>query len=210
MGEDFNITGTWVNKLTGDKIIVRNTFIDGDNMIIQTSDGRQISMNEFQNYIQMSEDEYDSNGHKIGHGLSDFNDIMNIENERRVIVGNSNTTRRVIDNSVDDNIKETLASTVKYIEKQEATHDNIKTVDNRTDAVKESEKLLKKLFEKVELDVDVKVDLDCTNFPSKELNMLQTIYDVSVDEISDYILKNVINEEVIRSAVAAYVKAQLK
>ena len=68
----------------------------------------------------------------------------------------------------------------------------------------------KKLFEKVELDVDVKVDLDCTNFPSKELNMLQTIYDVSVDEISDYILKNVINEEVIRSAVAAYVKAQLK
>ena len=194
MQGDFNITGTWINRMTGDKITVRNTFIDGDNMIIQSSDGRQISMAEFQNYIQMEDNnEYDEQGHVVG--KSSNNDmglnIGNIEKERRVVVG-SNFERKVVDNSFEDPFEN-------------------KKKPKKPETKKESESdiLLRKLFEKVNLDVDVKVDLDCTNFPSKELNMLQMIYDVTLDEISDYIIKHVIDETLFKAAVSSYVKTQL-
>lgn len=199
MGDEFNITGTWINRMNGDKITVRNTFIDGDNMIIQTTDGRQVSMIEFQNYIQMGDDEYDEGGHIIGHANGGVSNIENIENERRVVV---NGTRQMPNINNNIQIERTVIDkTIEPIENK--TRNTVNTVE------KESDALLRKLFEKIELDIDVKVDLDCTNFPSKELNMLQTIYDVSTDDISAYILKHIINDEVIKSAVSRYIENQL-
>lgn len=199
MGDEFNITGTWINRMNGDKITVRNTFIDGDNMIIQTTDGRQVSMIEFQNYIQMGDDEYDEGGHIIGHANGGVSNIENIENERRVVV---NGTRQMPNINNNTQIERTVIDkTIEPIENK--TRNTVNTVE------KESDTLLRKLFEKIELDIDVKVDLDCTNFPSKELNMLQTIYDVSTDDISAYILKHIINDEVIKSAVSHYIENQL-
>lgn len=199
MGDEFNITGTWINRMNGDKITVRNTFIDGDNMIIQTTDGRQVSMIEFQNYIQMGDDEYDEGGHIIGHANGGVSNIENIENERRVVV---NGTRQMPNINNNTQIERTVIDkTIEPIENK--TRNTVNTVE------KESDALLRKLFEKIELDIDVKVDLDCTNFPSKELNMLQTIYDVSTDDISAYILKHIINDEVIKSAVSRYIENQL-
>lgn len=199
MGDEFNITGTWVNRMNGDKITIRNTFIDGDNMIIQTTDGRQVSMIEFQNYIQMGDDEYDEGGHIIGHANGGVSNIENIENERRVIVNGSRQTTNINNNAQME--RTVIDKTIEPTEKKTRSTEN--TVE------KESDILLRKLFEKIELDIDVKVDLDCTNFPSKELNMLQTIYDVSTDDISAYILKHIINDEVIKSAVSRYIENQL-
>lgn len=199
MGDEFNITGTWVNRINGDKITIRNTFIDGDNMIIQTTDGRQVSMIEFQNYIQMGDDEYDESGHIIGHANGGVSNIENIENERRVIVNGSRQTTNINNNAQME--RTVIDKTIEPTEQK--TRSTVNTVE------KESDILLRKLFEKIELDIDVKVDLDCTNFPSKELNMLQTIYDVSTDDISAYILKHIINDEVIKSAVSRYIENQL-
>lgn len=199
MNEAFDITGKWINRLTGDTITVRNTFIDGDNMIILTADGRQISMNEFQNYIQMGDDEYDTNGHKIGSSSTGIGNIMEIEKERRVTLGhNNNISKKVIDNSFEDPFEKQIDKGREQKIKKKVTKE-----------ISESEKLLNKLFEKINLDVDVKIDLNCTNFPTKELNMLQMIYDVTIEDISNYIIKNVINEEAFRSAVSTYIKKQL-
>lgn len=193
MNNDFSISGTWINRSNGDKITVRNTFIDGDNMIIQTTDGRQISMADFQNYIQMSDDEYDAQGHKVGSGSLDLGDIGKIEQERHVKL---QPTRKVIDNSFEEpNFGFTEKRTVQETKTQKTE--------------KESDKLLKKLFDKINLEVNVKVDLDCNNFPINELKMLQTIYDVNDEDISEYIIKNIINDDVYRSAVAEYIKEQL-
>ena len=85
MGEDFNITGTWVNRMTGDKVVVRSTVIDGDDMLIICADGRQLKMSEFQNYIQMSDE--NSNGIDATASLGD---IRGLEKERRVVVGATN------------------------------------------------------------------------------------------------------------------------
>lgn len=47
------ISGIWVNTYTGEQIKVVNTIIDGDQMLIITDSGHQLSMEEFSNnYIQ--------------------------------------------------------------------------------------------------------------------------------------------------------------
>ena len=54
------ITGKWTNKLTGEVINVRDSIIDGDDMII-ISDKGNLSMLDFsQNYIQISDEVYEN------------------------------------------------------------------------------------------------------------------------------------------------------
>ena len=206
MGEDFNITGTWVNRITGDKVVVRSTVIDGDDMLIICADGRQLKMSEFQNYIQMSDE--NSNGNDTSVSLDD---IRGLEKERRVVVSATNNHQASynnpyeFDNPYDDDIQYTTANN------HETYHEFIEKpqIEERPKQVSESEKLLNKLFKKIELDAELKVDLDCTNFPSKELNMLRAIYDVTTEDISDYIVNHIINIDVFKSAVTQYVNEQL-
>ena len=206
MGEDFNITGTWVNRMTGDKVVVRSTVIDGDDMLIICADGRQLKMSEFQNYIQMSDE--NSNGNDTSVSLDD---IRGLEKERRVVVSATNNHQASynnpyeFDNPYDDDIQYTATNN------HETYHEFIEKpqIEERPKQVSESEKLLNKLFEKIELDAELKVDLDCTNFPSKELNMLRAIYDVTTEDISDYIVHHIINIDVFKSAVTQYVNEQL-
>lgn len=218
MGEDFNITGTWVNRMTGDKVVVRSTVIDGDDMLIICADGRQLKMSEFQNYIQMSDE--NSNGIDATASLGD---IRGLEKERRVVVGATNvgTTNNhqasynnpyEFNNPYDNPYGVDNQYTTKNItnENHEIRHEFVeKPIEEKPKQVSESEKLLNKLFEKIEINPKLKIDLDCTVFPSKELNMLQTIYDVTVDDISDYIVKHIINIDVFKSAVTKYVNEQL-
>ncbi len=204
MTEDFNITGTWVNRLTGDKIVVRNTIIDGDDMIIICADGRQLKMSEFQNYIQMSDEK--SNG--IDDTLS-LGDIRGIENERRVVVGNYNAHTN--DRYVINNDRTMMNNIINDYDPPKSNKEFVEDAINRkgSEKMNESEKMLSKLFEKIDLDVDLKINLNCSNFPVKELNMLQTIYDVTVDDISNYIIKNILNFDVFKSAITEYVNEQL-
>ena len=199
MGEDFNITGTWVNRMTGDKVVVRSTVIDGDDMLIICADGRQLKMTEFQNYIQMSDD--NSNGNDTSVSLDD---IRGLEKERRVVVATNNRQALYYDNPYEDNSQYITNNHEPYREFIEKPQ-----IEEKPKQVSESEKLLNKLFEKIELDAELKVDLNCINFPSKELNMLRTIYDVTAEDISDYIVNNIINIDAFKSAVTQYVNKQL-
>jgi len=81
------ITGKWINKLTGKTINVRNTIIDGDNLII-ISDAGQITMDEFsRNYIQASDEIYDESGKVIGKEKLNFGPI-----EQPTMIQNNNKT----------------------------------------------------------------------------------------------------------------------
>lgn len=50
------IAGKWMNQHTGEVVTVRDSYMDGENMFVSLSNGRQLTMQEFQNYVQMSED----------------------------------------------------------------------------------------------------------------------------------------------------------
>ncbi|MBR1611185.1 MAG: hypothetical protein IJ672_06860, partial [Methanobrevibacter sp.] len=176
---------------------------------------------EFQNYIQMSDE--NSNGIDATASLGD---IRGLEKERRVVVGATNNhfvddtnnhqasynNPYEFDNPYADPYGTDNQYTANNItnENHEIHHEFIeKPIEEKPKQVSESEKLLNKLFEKIDINPKLKIDLDCAIFPSKELNMLQTIYDVTVDDISDYIVKHIINIDVFKSAVTKYVNEQL-
>ena len=78
------ISGTWMNKRTGQKVNVRQSIQDGDNMIIITDRG-QISMEVFsRDYIQASDEIYDESGKVIDSKPmemdEDLNAILEYEN----------------------------------------------------------------------------------------------------------------------------------
>lgn len=78
------ISGTWMNKRTGQKVNVRQSVQDGDNMIIITDRG-QISMDVFsRDYIQASDEIYDENGKVIDNKPMEMDEdlgaIMDYEN----------------------------------------------------------------------------------------------------------------------------------
>ena len=78
------ISGIWMNKRTGQKVNVRQSIQDGDNMIIITDKG-QISMEVFsRDYIQASDEIYDESGKIIDNKPmemdEDLSAIMDYEN----------------------------------------------------------------------------------------------------------------------------------
>jgi hypothetical protein len=78
------ISGIWMNKRTGQKVNVRQSVQDGDNMIIITDRG-QISMEVFsRDYIQASDEIYDESGKVIDNKPmemdEDLSAIMDYEN----------------------------------------------------------------------------------------------------------------------------------
>ena len=65
-GQGPAISGKFFHKDTGKEIFVRDSINDGVKMCVVLSDGTTMDMSEFQNYVQMSEEEYDSQGRLIG------------------------------------------------------------------------------------------------------------------------------------------------
>ena len=59
------ITGSWINTRTGETVTVRDSFMDGDDMVIFLTDGRQLTLADFQDYVQQSEEEYDEHGNIV-------------------------------------------------------------------------------------------------------------------------------------------------
>lgn len=59
------ISGNWINTKTGETVTVRDSFMDGEDMIIFLTNGRQLTLSEFQDYVQQSEEEYDEHGNMI-------------------------------------------------------------------------------------------------------------------------------------------------
>ena len=65
-GQGPAISGKFFHKDTGKEIFVRDSINDGVKMCVVLSDGTTMDMSEFQNYVQMSDEEYDSQGRLIG------------------------------------------------------------------------------------------------------------------------------------------------
>ena len=51
-GEGPMMKGTWYNPNTGDVFTVRDSFFEDNNYVVTTTDGRYLSYNQIQNYVQ--------------------------------------------------------------------------------------------------------------------------------------------------------------
>lgn len=172
------ISGRWLNKRNGQMINIRNSVMDGNNMIIITDKG-QISMTEFsRDYIQASDDIYDETGKVIGHEEVKHEDYA--ENPDWL------------------QIQETINTPCMHNVNQPA-----KPVINTNDQI------IKKVFDKLTAYPKINVDIKWDDFPEAQMQTLVNFLDISIDDISKYIIKNYVNVEALALEITEILKSKL-
>lgn len=172
MDESLQISGTWMNKYTGDIVRVHNNIIDGDQMILITDKG-QITMNEFSdNYIQASEDIYNDQGQIIDHVPVAIDEI------------------KISQPSILDIPIGMTTSNYTQVIKENNTEKNKQTEEP------ESFKILDKFFNKIDNKENlITIDIDFNILPKEKLETIVDYMDISVEELSQYIAKKIVNTE---------------
>lgn len=172
MDESLQISGTWMNKYTGDIVRVHNNIIDGDQMILITDKG-QITMNEFSdNYIQASEDIYNDKGQIIDHVPVAIDEI------------------KISQPSILDIPIGMTTSNYTQVIKENNTEKNKQTEEP------ESFKILDKFFNKIDNKENlITIDIDFNILPKEKLETIVDYMDISVEELSQYIAKKIVNTE---------------
>ena len=199
MGEEF--TGKWVDRRTGKEIYVRDVIMDGDTMCIMSSIG-QIDPMVFQNYyVKISEEEYSANNIRPEvSGQQLINEInKGLDNDER-ISNVKHTNNITLDTPIGNNGQPVTTQTTKN--KKESIKQTPQSLNN--------EILIKKVFEKHNTKpvIDFNVNLD--NLPIEQLKMLINVLDVSFDEISSYIIKHYLSEEIFIKEFSNYLKTSLE
>ena len=172
MDESLQISGAWMNKYTGDIVRVHNNIIDGDQMILITDKG-QINMNEFSdNYIQASEDIYNDQGQIIDHAPVAIDEI------------------KISQPSILDIPIGITTSNYTQVIKENNTEKNKQTEEP------ESFKILDKFFNKIDNKENlITIDIDFNILPKEKLETIVDYMDISVEELSQYIAKKIVNTE---------------
>lgn len=196
--DEFNITGKWINKNTGEELYVKNNIIDGDQMILITNKGT-ISLADFSNnYISVSDEIYDESGNVIGHD----------DNNTTVVKPQSKPSPVKKVQTIDDQeylIKDQVV-TVQSTLKNTATKKETKKIPANIDT---DYSLVEKLFNKVKSKpiIDLKIEWD--DLPVEQILTLVNFLDININDISTYIYNTYFNEDEIKEKINETIKNKI-
>lgn len=199
------ISGKWLNKTTGTVVNVRDSIIDGDNMIIITDKG-QIPMYEFSNdYIQASENIYDERGNIIGKEDVDLKDfqvitpkmIQDVEKAKQDFNDEFINLDEFVNNDNVDNESITNITVDKPNQIKEC--DIIERVEVKQ--VSKNYDIIDKVFNKIKSTPEISIDLKWEDFPKEQINTLINYLDVNINEIGEYIINKYINYDNINNII---------
>lgn len=192
-GENFTIQGVWINKNTGEKVIVKDSFIGDTGMQIITNEGALLDINDFsKNYMQASDEIYDESGHQIGTEEIKDEDLgiqKNYKNDLFAVFEGDNTSTGIIDKT---KYKDTLINTPKK-QKHSTNYD-----------------VINKFFGKFDTKINIDFNIDWTGIPKEGLVTLIEYLDIDEDEISDYIYENFLDKESLRNILSEKISDYLK
>ena len=169
-GQGPAISGKFFHKDTGREIFVRDSINDGIKMCVVLSDGTTMDMSEFQNYVQMSDEEYDSQGRLIGKAKEQ---------------PKSNLDPNLLFAGMGDRPKESnkqseeIRSVMRQIEEPN-------TVEYSEDDQKLA--MIKKILDKSS-EPEIVVTINWQNKPEKEFEMLKNFFDVNTEDIANAVFR---------------------
>lgn len=195
--------GEYFNKFSGDRVFVKDCIIDGDNMLLMTDKG-QITMNEFSDtYIQMGDvtENFIPPKQQTSSFVGDMNEqdlsiLKNINNPNKPTPPQKNI------------VKSTEQPKINNEHNQESTADIVVKEKQITN----SSYMISKIIDKTIEDGNkpkVNIDIDWTNFPTSEIKMLVDYFDVSIDDISNYLYNNIFNEEYIKKNISEFLSTKI-
>lgn len=183
MGDNqYDISGVWINKTTGNKINVQNYVSDGDSSIVVTDQG-MIDMNRFMNdYIQMENDDMEPANINPSSSNAKFSDALFNQ-----------------EYTFDDvQIKQENSSTIEV--KTNSPQETI-NVNNFN--------IIQKLFNKIDSKPIVEVNIKWDDCPIKEISTLVNFLDVDIEDISKYIFKNFADAEIIIEKITNILQSKI-
>ena len=169
-GQGPSISVKFFHKDTGKEIFVRDSINDGIKMCVVLSDGTTMDMSEFQNYVQMSDEEYDSQGRLIGKAKEQ---------------PKSNLDPNLLFAGMGDRPKESnkqseeIRSVMRQIEEPN-------TVEYSEDDQKLA--MIKKILDKSS-EPEIVVTINWQNKPEKEFEMLKNFFDINTEDIANAVFR---------------------
>ena len=169
-GQGPAISGKFFHKDTGREIFVRDSINDGIKMCVVLSDGTTMDMSEFQNYVQMSDEEYDSQGRLIGKAKEQ---------------PKSNLDPDLLFAGMGDRPKESnkQAEEIRSIMRQ---IEEPNTVEYSEDDQKLA--MIKKILDKSS-EPEIVVTINWQNKPEKEFEMLKNFFDINTEDIANAVFR---------------------
>jgi hypothetical protein len=179
------ISGKWTNRLTGETINVRSSVMEGDNMFIITDKGMIDMMDFSQHYIQVSDEVYDNNGNIVSDETFNTTDLVKMESEkinRSVLLSKPLSNVRSVSNTKSE----------ITIETSNINNSNFELID--------------KVFRKVITEPRINFEIDWFDYPKNKIEMIIDTFDITVDEISDYIYNKYFNKEEILKLINQFIE----
>ena len=169
-GQGPSIRGKFFHKDNGKEIFVRDSINDGIKMCVVLSDGTTMDMSEFQNYVQMSDEEYDSQGRLIGKAKEQPKSNLDPD---LLFAGMGDRPKESNKQS------EEIRSVMKQIEEPN-------TVEYSEDDQKLA--MIKKILDKSS-EPEIVVTINWQNKPDKEFEMLKNFFDVNTEDIANAVFR---------------------
>ena len=183
-----SISGKWTNIHNGQEIFVRDSFIDGDNMIVRTIDGNIIPMTEFSNNYVQSEEVDEATARSVIQqpvAPQSYGDIKPDFGEKVILKNDDAKSSNIKPNNLD----------------QASQHVENHKEDEFEDKLFRKKTMIGKIFEKISTKPNINLTFDWTEYPEKEMSMLMEYFDVSNDDIANYIYTTYFNENIIKESI---------
>jgi hypothetical protein len=183
--DGFDIKGEWINKNTGQKVLIRDAIMGENGMDIITATGDILNVDDFsKNYMQASNEVYDENGQQIG--------VEELSSEDLGING------EVKEISLGQDYKNNLFAVFGGESNNKSTYNKPK--EQKIEKVKTSKNydIIKKFFDKFDTNIDIDLTITWTDIPKEGLKTLIDYLDVSKEEISEYIYDNYLNKDKVK------------
>lgn len=184
-GEGPVMNGTWYNPHTGDAFTVRDSFFEDNQYVVTTTDGRYFRYDQLQNYIQSDMKLEDLK--QMHETKENTNEILPLEVSNLIDKADDEDPIGILPDDLDlikprslGNLgdKPTVANYVK---------DDVKlpvAPVNMNSAI--IEKALKNTIKP-----NFSINVEWSNYPSKEIEMLKDIMEIPSDEIVEWYLDNI-------------------
>ena len=220
------ITGQWINQKTGEQVTVRDSYIDGDDMYIMLTNGKQLTLSEFQDYVQMSEETYDERGNNLGtQPQTSFREAKKGDTNKKkptydpnLVFDGIDTNKKTSVQGMSDLQKQILADEAASLGlNTDDTDDTIITVSDEPtvqhkviqpfDEASEKEQMIMKILEKTE-NPKISFNVSWEGYPNKELKMLKEYFNISNEDISKAIIKKYVTRNEIEKIVTEWIEKE--
>lgn len=187
MGED--IQGPWLDRRTGQTVMVRDMIMDGDTMCIISEVG-QIEPEIFQQYFVKVGDDVTGGGNVLpeanaGSIMSIINQGLDKDEQIKITPPRQQPIQQPIQQQSHKQVKPIqYISTASVEVKNEPCNDYVTT-------------LIKKVIDKHPIHEMLAVVLAEDKLPINEFNMLINTFDVSISDICSYIVSNIDKERIM-------------